>query len=181
MHASLVVMEEDVLRISNRIQLFQGDITQVDADAIVTAANSALCGGGGVDGAVHRAAGPQLVEASMELAPCPAGEARLTEGFNLKAKYVIHAVGPVFSDLQSDSPTLAGAYRSSLKLAAENNVQRIAFPCISTGVYGFPQQEACEIAVTTVIDWLKENDKPEQVIFCTFGAEGFQLYQTALV
>ena len=166
--------------IQSRIQLIQGDITQVDADAIVTAANSALCGGGGVDGAVHRAAGPDLVEASMALAPCPAGEARITTGFALQAKYVIHAVGPVFSSLEKDSATLASAYRSSLQLAAENDVRRIAFPCISTGVYGFPLEPACDIAVSTVVDWLTENEKPEQVIFCTFGAQDYELYQRRL-
>lgn len=172
---------ESILTMSKkRIQLVQGDITQLEADAIVTAANSALRGGGGVDGAVHRAAGPQLVEASMALAPCPAGEARITSGFNLAAKYVIHTVGPVFSDLDTDSITLAAAYRSSLKLAAAHDVQRIAFPCISTGVYGFPQADACAIAVRTVLAWLESNDRLEQVIFCTFLPEDYALYQQIL-
>ena len=167
-------------QIKSRIQLVQGDITQVDADAIVTAANSALAGGGGVDGAVHRAAGPELVKASLALAPCPAGEARITAGFQLKAMYVVHAVGPVFSDLDKDSATLASAYRTSLQLAVKHSVKRIAFPCISTGIYGFPLEPACEIAVSTVIEWLAQNEKPMQVIFCTFGTKDYQLYQHQL-
>ena len=165
----------------SRIQLVQGDITRVDADAIVTAANEGLRGGGGVDGAVHRAAGPELVEASLALAPCPAGEARITGGFNLNAKYVIHAVGPVFQNLEDDSATLASAYESALSLAAEYGANRIAFPCISTGVYGFPKREACRIAITTVTNWMKTHKLPECAIFCCFEQQDFALYQEELL
>lgn len=167
-------------QVTSRIELVQGDITQIDADAIVTAANTALVGGGGVDGAVHDAAGSELVKASMAQAPCPAGEARITAGFELEAMYVIHAVGPVFSDLDTDSPTLASAYRSSLVLAAKHDVKRIAFPCISTGVYGFPPEPACDIAVRTVVEWLEQNARPERVIFCTFSQQDFELYERRL-
>lgn len=161
---------------SQRIELVVGDITRVEVDCIVTAANEELRGGGGVDGAVHRAAGPELVAASRALAPCRAGEARITPGFRLAAKYVIHAVGPVFRDLEKDGPLLASAYRSALQLAAGQGVRRIAFPCISTGVYGFPKQPACDIAVSTTKKWLAANDQPEQVVFCCFGQDDYDLY-----
>ena len=163
-----------------RIQLALGDITKLDVDAIVTAANSALRGGGGVDGAVHRAAGSQLVEASLGLAPCPPGQARITPGFQLAAAYVIHAVGPIFRSLQSDSLTLASAYRESLLLAEQHDVSSIAFPCISTGVYGFPAPEACRIAIDTVTEWLGEHEMPRQVVFCCFSDAEWQRYRERL-
>lgn len=163
-----------------RIQVVQGDITQIDADLIVTAANSALRGGGGVDGAVHRAAGPRLLAASLALAPCPAGDARITDGFNLRARKVIHAVGPIFRELSSDREILAKAYQSSLSLAAEHAATSLAFPCISTGVYGFPQEPACDIAVTSVCQWLAANESPRNVIFCCFETQDFERYQRRL-
>lgn len=166
---------------ASRIQLVEGDITRVDADAIVTAANEALRGGGGVDGAIHRAAGSQLVAASRALAPCPAGQARITAGFELDAKYVIHAVGPIFRNLEDDSAVLASAYSSALALAAESGVRRIAFPCISTGIYGFPKPEACQIAIAAARDWLQANELPECVLFCCYLREDFALYQQRLV
>ena len=166
--------------IDRRIRLFHGDITSLNCDAIVTAANSALCGGGGVDGAVHNAAGPNFVHASMALAPCPAGDARITEGFDLSAKFVIHAVGPIFSDIETDSLTLASVYESSLSLAAENNLTTIAFPCISTGVFGFPADAACKIAIDTVIRYLQSNDLPESVTFCCFNSADYGRYKELL-
>ena len=166
--------------IENRIRLFRGDITTVDADAIVTAANQALCGGGGVDGAVHAAAGPQLLTASLAVAPCPAGSARITDGFNLSARFVIHAVGPIFNDLETDSVILAATYESALVLAAENGVRSLVFPCISTGVYGFPHHAACDIATTTVTQWLRAHDLPEFVTFCCFGRQDFARYRERL-
>ena len=166
--------------LEGRIRLVQGDITRVEAEAIVTAANKALRGGGGVDAAVHRAAGPRLVEASMAQAPCPAGKARITDAFDLAARFVIHAVGPIFHDLEGDSSTLASAYRSALTLAAENDAHSIAFPCISTGVYGFPPDAACVIATDTVLDWLKDNDIPESVTFCCFSEADYKRYKWRL-
>ena len=163
-------------QIESRIRLFLGDITSLDCDAIVTAANDALCGGGGVDGVVHDAAGPELVRASMALVPCPAGDARITDGFNLSAKFVIHAVGPIFHDLEADRKTLANAYESSLTLAAENNVASIAFPCISTGAFGFPADSACDIAIGRVVRWVRSNALPELVTFCCFELDDHARY-----
>ena len=162
---------------ATRIRLFRGDITSLDCEAIVTAANGSLCGGGGVDGAVHAAAGPELVRASMVLGPCPTGEARITDGFKLNAKYVIHAVGPVFHDLKASGPELASAYQSSLLLTLERKIQSIAFPCISTGVYGFPSAPACEIAIETVFGWLESHETPQSVTFCCFEYEDKKLYE----
>ncbi len=163
-----------------RIQLVQGDITRLDVDAIVTAANAQLMGGGGVDGAVHDAAGPELVAASRKLAPCPAGDARITPGFALKPK-VIHAVGPIYGDgLSGESELLASAYRSSLELASSEHLDRVAFPCISTGAYGFPQDEACEIAIQTVVRWQQSHPRPAVVIFCCFGNDDFRRYRDRL-
>lgn len=166
--------------LSDRLRVFQGDITSLEVDAVVTAANSELRGGSGVDGAVHRAAGPELVTASMQLAPCPAGQARLTASFGLSGRFVIHAVGPIFDSLESDGPVLAEAYRSSLGLAALHRVKTLAFPCISTGVYRFPPEEACRIACDTVIDWLKPNESPVSVTFCCFEERDFRLYTDRL-
>lgn len=166
--------------IESRIRLFLGDITSLDCDAIVTAANGALCGGGGVDGAVHDAAGPELAQASMALAPCPAGDARITKAFGLDAKFVIHAVGPIFRDLDTDIETLANTYRSSLSLAAKNGAESIAFPCISTGAFGFPTGAACEIAIKTVTDWVRFNDLPVAVTFCCFLHDDHARYERRL-
>ncbi|KAA1260950.1 O-acetyl-ADP-ribose deacetylase [Rubripirellula obstinata] len=134
-----------------RIALYQGDITELAVDAIVTAANSALIGGGGVDGAVHDLAGPELLEACRLLAPCPAGEARITPAFNLNCKYIIHAVGPIYGHDQPADALLSGAYNASLRLAVANALRSVAFPCISTGAYGYPAVQACEVAVGTVV------------------------------
>jgi len=166
--------------IESRIRLFRGDITSLQLDAIVTAANESLCGGGGVDGAVHNAAGPELLHASMALAPCPAGCTRITGAFNLNAKFVIHAVGPIFRDLETDRETLWQTYNSSLSIAAENGVGSIAFPCISTGAFGFPAKDACEVAIQSVLKWFRGNDNPEHVTFCCFEQEDHTLYEQRL-
>lgn len=152
----------------------KGDITALDVDAVVTAANDRLAGGGGVDGAVHRAAGPELLAACRKIGGCPTGEARITPGFRLKAKFVIHAVGPIwYGGAQNERALLASAYRRSLDLAAENDCKSIAFPAISCGVYGFPIPEACAIAKKTVT----EHSKVERVLFVAFDGAVLQAYE----
>lgn len=164
-----------------RIVLTREDITQMHVDAIVNAANSKLAGGGGVDGAIHRAAGPELLKACSLLNGCPTGSAKITSGFRLPAKYVIHAVGPVWRGGQSnEAQLLAGCYRKSLELAKENHCKTIAFSNISTGIYGFPKQEAAIIATETVREFLKENAVPEQVSFVCFDEENFSIYKGLL-
>lgn len=140
----------------NRIQLTRGDITWLEVET--TAAKESLLGGGGVDGSVHRAAGPQLLAECIAAGLCPEGEARLTKGYRLSAKWIIHAVGPVYEDGSWDeSEILASAYRSTLELARENNINSLAFPCLATGHYDYPNDETCAIAVATVTAWLHEN------------------------
>ena len=165
--------------LSSRLHLFHGDITHLDVDAVVTAANESLIGGGGVDGAVHDAAGPELLAACRYLSPCPAGEARLTQGYNLKANQVIHAVGPVYdsSKYENGEKLLAAAYRSSLTLANENMTTSIAFPCISTGAFGFPADSACRIAIETTLEWLRSHEHPKSATFCCFEWSDYALYQ----
>jgi O-acetyl-ADP-ribose deacetylase (regulator of RNase III) len=160
-----------------RIVLSREDITRMRVDAIVNAANSKLAGGGGVDGAIHRAAGPELLAACRLLNGCPTGSAKITKGFKLPAKYVIHAVGPVWrGGNNNEAGLLAGCYRKSLELAKENQCKTIAFSNISTGIYGFPKREAAEIAIGTVREFLKENSLPEQVSFVCFDEENFRIY-----
>ena len=166
---------------TNRITVTEGDITRLDVDAIVNAANTSLLGGGGVDGAIHRAAGPGLLDECRRLGGCPTGEARITGGYNLPARHVIHAVGPVYRDGLSGEPELLrSSYESSLKLAAEAGIASIAFPCISTGVYGYPKSEACEIAAATVEEWLSTHDLPTSVVFCCFDETSAGLYRRRL-
>lgn len=165
----------------NRIELIRGDITRVEADAIVNAANSSLLGGGGVDGAIHRAAGPALLEACRKLNGCPAGEARITDGFNLKALYVIHTVGPVWRGGNSGEASLLGkCYTNSLQLAADYSLEKVAFPNISTGAYGFPKEQAAEIAINSVNEWLETHSKPEKVIFVVFDEDNAEIYNQLL-
>lgn len=167
--------------VTSRIRIVQGDITQLDVDAIVNAANESLLGGGGVDGAIHRAAGPGLLEECRKLGGCATGQAKMTGGYRLKAKHVIHTVGPVYDGGgYGEAELLASCYRESLRLAHDANLQTIAFPCISTGIYGYPKPEACQIAVKTVSDWLAGKDLPREVTFCCFDAEDFNLYRQQL-
>jgi len=165
----------------SRITLLKGDITKLDVDAIVNAANESLLGGGGVDGAIHRAAGPQLLEECKTLGGCPTGQARITKGYNLSAKFVIHTVGPVWhGGKNNEGKLLVDCYRNSLRLASENNIKTIAFPCISTGVYRFPKEKAAQIAVEEVNNFLKNNNVVENVRFVCFDEESFTIYKKLL-
>ena len=166
---------------TQRMEIVQGDITKLKVDAIVNAANRSLLGGGGVDGAIHRAAGPKLVEECATLGGCETGEAKITKGYNLPAEHVIHTVGPVWhGGTHDEDALLANCYRNSLRLAVENGLKTIAFPAISTGVYRFPADRACRIAVETVRDFLAQDDTLEKVAFCCFDAGTYELYLNGL-
>ncbi len=159
----------------------QNDITTLRVDAIVNAANPSLSGGGGVDGAIHRAAGPKLPEACRKQAPCPAGEARITPAFRLPAKWIIHTVGPVWhGGTRHETEQLANCYRNSLHLARQHAVSSIAFPAISTGIYGFPNPLAADIAVQTCRDFLQQYHSPDHIIFVCFDPQTLSLYKQAL-
>ena len=163
------------------LELVEGDITQQDTDAIVNAANQSLSGGGGVDGAIHRAAGPQLLEECRGLGGCPTGEARLTRGYNLKARYVIHTVGPIYRDgLHREPELLASCYRESLKLAAEKGLKSVAFPSISTGAYGYPIRDAAKVALETVMEFLRGHPEIKLVRFVLFGRPAYEAYEAML-
>ncbi len=163
-----------------RMKVVQGDITKMEVDAIVNAANTKLLGGGGVDGAIHRAAGPQLLEECRTLGGCPTGEARITKGYRLPAKYVIHTVGPVYRDPVRSANLLKSCYRNSLSLAKQHGVRAIAFPAISCGVYGYPIEDACRIAVDTTRDFLEKEDGLEEVYFVLFSRGDYDIYQNYL-
>jgi len=163
-----------------RLELVQGDITQQDTDAIVNAANSSLLGGGGVDGAIHRAAGPELLAECRTLGGCPTGEAKITRGYRLKARHVIHTVGPVFRGSPRDAELLASSYHCSLQLASANHLHTVAFPSISTGAYGYPVEQAAPVALRTVIEYLNTHADIELVRFVLFDRHTFQVYQQAL-
>ena len=165
----------------NRIELVMGDITLQDTDAIVNAANSSLLGGGGVDGAIHRAAGPELLAECRTLNGCPTGEAKITKGYRLPARHVIHTVGPIYKDGRHNEPQLlANCYRNSLKVAVSNGLKSVAFPSISTGAYGYPIEEAAEIALETVGNFLGDHSQIEKVRFCLFGSRAYNTFQITL-
>jgi O-acetyl-ADP-ribose deacetylase (regulator of RNase III) len=162
----------------DRIKIVEGDITKQDVDAIVNAANTSLLGGGGVDGAIHRAAGPELLEETRKIGGCPTGEARVSKGYHLPAKWVIHTVGPVWGGgRKNEDNLLASCYRNSLKEAERLGVKTIAFPSISTGVYRFPLERATEIAMKETKKFLEKNDTIETVVFVCFGQEVTKTYK----
>lgn len=163
------------------IEIYRGDITILEVDAIVNAANNTLLGGGGVDGAIHKAAGPELLEECKKLRGCATGDAKITKGYNLNAKHVIHTVGPVwYGGLKNENEILAQCYINSLKLTKEYKIKSIAFPNISTGVYKFPKEKAAKIAVNEVNQYMKENHTLEKLIFAIFDEENFEIYQKLL-
>jgi O-acetyl-ADP-ribose deacetylase (regulator of RNase III) len=167
--------------VRSRMLVVEGDITKLAVDAIVNAANRTLLGGGGVDGAVHRAAGPGLLAECRSLGGCATGQARMTGGYNLPARKVIHAVGPIYrGGAAGEAQLLRSSYLESLRLAAEAGLATIAFPAISTGVYGYPKADACAVAVTAVADWLDAHELPRTVTFCCFGAADARLYRERL-
>jgi O-acetyl-ADP-ribose deacetylase (regulator of RNase III) len=164
-----------------RLRLVVDDITKLPVDVVVTAANEALCGGGGVDGAIHRAAGSALLEECLKIGHCPQGEARITKGYLLPAKFIVHTVGPVWEGgAYGERELLASCYHASLQLAAERGAATIAFPCIATGTYGYPKAEACEVAVGAALAWLHDHELPRQVVFCCFEEEDAELYRARL-
>jgi O-acetyl-ADP-ribose deacetylase len=166
---------------TKRIEIVRGDITKFDVDAIVNAANTTLLGGGGVDGAIHRAAGPELLAECRTLGGCRPGEAKITHGYRLPARFVIHTVGPIWRGGKHDeAQTLANCYRNSLKLAVENEIRTIAFPAISCGAYGYPIDEAALIAFKTTREFLATTDRIEKLIFVLFGDDIYEAYQRLL-
>jgi O-acetyl-ADP-ribose deacetylase (regulator of RNase III) len=164
----------------HRIAVIQGDITTLAVDAIVNAANRSLLGGGGVDGAIHRAAGPELLAECRTLGGCPTGEARITRGYRLPAGHVIHTVGPVYHGTPRDAELLAACYRNSLALAAAHRLTSVAFPAISCGAYGYPLEAACRVAVDTTLDFLSRDRRLQQVLFVLFGAAERRVYDAYL-
>ena len=164
------------------IEIFEGDITTLNVDAIVNAANKSLLGGGGVDGAIHRAAGHQLLEECRTLGGCETGQAKITRGYKLPAKFVIHTVGPVwYGGNKNEDKLLSNCYKNSLELAMNQKLKSIAFPSISTGAYGFPFERAAKIAVKSVQDFLEVNKTMEKVVFVCFGKDAFEVYKNLLL
>ena len=163
------------------IEFYVGDITKLKVDAIVNAANSSLLGGGGVDGAIHRAAGSGLLNECRGLNGCRTGEAKITKGYNLPAKYVIHTVGPIYSGAESDETDLYNCYYNSLSLAKENDVHSIAFPGISTGVYGYPKEAAAKTALNAITTWLSENPEYDmKITIVNFSEHDYEVYQSVI-
>ena len=164
-----------------RLRALQANIVTLSVDAIVNAANSSLLGGGGVDGAIHRAAGPKLLEECRSLGGCKVGEAKLTKGYQLPARFIIHTVGPVWRGGKNGEPELlASCYRGSLAIAAKHGMRSIAFPSISTGVYGYPIELAAQVAVETVCDVVRKSSKIEEIIFCCFSQSDLDVYESLL-
>jgi O-acetyl-ADP-ribose deacetylase (regulator of RNase III) len=167
--------------ILKRIAVVEADITKQNVDAIVNAANTTLLGGGGVDGAIHRAAGPELLEECRKLGGCPTGQAKITRAYQLRAKWVIHTVGPVWRDgKHREDELLASCYRNCFALAAERGINTLAFPAISTGAYGFPLDRATAIALKETVDFLKRNNSVEKIIFACFGKAAYDAYHATL-
>jgi len=165
----------------DRIELVEGDITLQETDAIVNAANRTLLGGGGVDGAIHRAAGPELLAECRTLGGCPTGEAKITKGYRLPAKYVIHTVGPIYRDgSQGEPELLANCYKNSMDVAMSNGLESVAFPSISTGAYGYPIEEAAEIALKTVAGFLDKHPQIKKVRFCLFGTHNYNVFSETI-
>jgi O-acetyl-ADP-ribose deacetylase (regulator of RNase III) len=173
-----MTLEEAIM---GKIEIVRGDITKLDVDAIVNAANATLLGGGGVDGAIHRAAGPELLAECRTLGGCPSGEAKITPGYRLPARFVVHTVGPVWRGGKHREPeTLANCYRNSMRLAVENGIKTIAFPAISCGAYAYPISEAAQIAVRTTRDFLATDDSVDKVVFVLWGEDVYDAYRQAL-
>lgn len=170
-------MEKEVL---DRIKITRGDITKLNVDAIVNAANSSLLGGGGVDGAIHRAAGPELLAECRQIGGCPIGEVRITRGYHLPARYVIHAVGPVYRGRPGESRLLSQCYQNALRLAEDHGLSSIAFPAISCGAYGYPIEAACQIAISTACRFLRIHHGIQQVVFILFSESDHHIYQKHL-
>ena len=165
----------------SKINLHKGDITELNVDAIVNAANRTLLGGGGVDGAIHRAAGKELLKECKTLNGCETGNSKITQGYKLNAKHIIHTVGPVWKGGSSnEKELLKSCYTTSLKLAVENNIKTIAFPNISTGIYGFPKEKAAKIAINTVKEFIENNENIKEVIFVVFEYVNYELYNKLL-
>ncbi len=164
----------------DKIEARQGDITTLAVDAIVNAANNSLLGGGGVDGAIHRAAGPRLLEECRGIGGCPTGEARITQGYRLPARHVIHTVGPVYGGRPRDQELLTACYRNSLELAVRHDLGSVAFPAISCGVYGYPIEAACRVAVDTTVTFLETHPSLQKVLFVLFSAGALKVYQERL-
>jgi O-acetyl-ADP-ribose deacetylase (regulator of RNase III) len=162
------------------LELLQGDITTLDVAAIVNAANESLLGGGGVDGAIHRAAGPELLAECRTLGGCPTGEAKITQGYRLKARYVIHTVGPIYRGSPRDAGLLASAVRNSLRLADEHHLASIAFPAISTGAYGYPMAAAAHVILSTIVGYVRGATGLERVIVCLYDQHAYRVFEDAL-
>jgi len=165
----------------NKLEVYHGDITTLKVDAIVNAANTTLLGGGGVDGAIHRVAGPGLIEECRTLKGCPTGQAKVTSAYNLPCKFVIHAVGPVWKDGNfSEEILLSSAYKNPIRIAGNMKLKTIAFPNISTGIYGFPRELAARTAISAVREALKDSESVKKVIFCIFDSENLKIYKREL-